>query len=102
MSKLEVLVIRSWTDELDAVRAALGTATLTRVDFAAALWAAVSRQRFDAVIVDRAAPLSHDAVIECLRAHRHEVPVIELGDIDTLAARLDAALAPTRVSTRAM
>jgi hypothetical protein len=102
MSKLEVLVIRSWTDGLDPVRAALAkpesSVALTCVDFEAALWAAVSCQRFDAVIFDRAAPVSPDAVVECLRAHRHDVPMVELGDVATLAERLKAAIAPASMA----
>lgn len=101
MADVAVLVVRSWLCDLAPIRAALASAgleiSITRVDFEAALYAAVSRTRFDIVIHDPATTtLSRDAVAECLHAHRLRAPLLELGDIHTLGERVTAALRARR------
>jgi len=98
-AKIHVLVVQNWIHDPTPVRSALASVGLevaiTRADFEAALWAAMSWQRFDAVIF---APttLSRDAIVECMRAHRSDAALVELGDAATLADRLDAALLSRR------
>jgi hypothetical protein len=96
--RLQILIIRSWIEELrpirDALRAGGLSVDLTSVDFEAALDAALSRGGFAAVIYDPATPaLPRDLVIACMRANKCELPIIVLEDVASLAARVQTAIA---------
>lgn len=97
-AKLSVLLIRSWIEDVRAIRTALATAGLdaeiTIVDFEASLNAALMRGGHDVVIFDASTPgLAHDVVTACMRANRRGAPLVALGDVRTLGERVVAALA---------
>jgi hypothetical protein len=99
--KICVLVVRPWTSDLDSVAATLGAvaldAELTRVDFEAALRAALVRQRFDAIVYDAATTsLPRDAVEAAVRDRALILPVVELQPIDSLGERVAAAITRAR------
>lgn len=90
--ELRVLVIRPWTESLAELRAALESAGHTvhivRVDFEAAMDAALTRDRFDAAIFDPATPgISRDVVETSLRDHGNHCQIIELTDEIAAALR---------------
>ena len=98
---VRLLLIQSWVIQTDRIRARLTaagfTARITRVDFEAALDAACWRRDFDAVIVNTATPGLPLAFVEArLKELGVGVPLVELGDLDTLGARLRHALAALR------
>jgi hypothetical protein len=85
--ELRVLVIRPWTESLAELRAALESAGHTvhivRVDFEAALNAALTRDSFDAAIFDPATPGISRALLEA----SVRCPIIELTDEMAAALR---------------
>lgn len=90
--ELRVLVIRPWTESLAELRAALESAGHTvhivRVDFEAALHAALTRDRFDAAILDPATPgISRELLEASLREHGNHCQLIELTDEIAAALR---------------
>jgi len=96
---LHILLIQSWTSDVRAfeetLRAAGIEAAITRVDFRAALEAALARQRFDLVVLDPStSDLPRVAIEECLQRAGHEVSIILLEDMATLGERVLRALAP--------
>lgn len=96
---LHILLIQSWTSDVRAfeetLRAAGIEAAITRVDFRAALEAALARQRFDLVVLDPStSDLPRGAIDECLQRAGHEVSIILLEDMATLGERVLRALAP--------
>jgi hypothetical protein len=100
-STMKILLIRSWIHPLAPLRAALQVAGLdprfTRVDIEPALNAALSRGGHDVAIHDPATPgLPRTAVEACLRAHRIDIPLIELVEVEDVAERIDVALAARR------
>jgi hypothetical protein len=100
-SALKVLLIRPWIHSLAPIRAALRSAgyeaRFTRVDIEPALQAAVVRGGLDLAIVDPATPgLSASTIEACVRDHRPYLPIVELGDVSDLAARIKRALAARR------
>jgi len=100
-STVKVLLIRPWIHSLAPVRAALRSAGIearfTRVDIEPALHAALARGGFDVAIVDPATPgLMPSSIDACLREHRVTLPVLELGDVADLGARIKRALAARR------
>ena len=98
---MKVLLIRSWTHPLEPLRAALRATGLdprfARVDIEPGLNAALSRGGFDVVIHDPTTPgLTRPQIEACMRVHRIDAPIVELGDIADLAERIDVALASRR------
>ncbi len=98
---VRLLLIQSWVIQTEGVRARLAAAgfhaRITRVDFEAALDAAIWRRDFDAVVVNPATPgLPMSAIDAQMKAHGILVPLLELGDLDTLGMRLRHALATRR------
>lgn len=98
---VRLLLIQSWVIQTDGIRARLAGAgfhaRITRVDFEAALDAAIWRRDFDAVLVNPATPALPLTVIEAhMKTHGIQVPLLELGDLDTLGVRLRHALAARR------
>lgn len=96
-----ILVIQQWTTELEpierALRAAGVDAAITRVDFEAALHAALAHDRFDAAILDPATPgLSREVVEACFELNRRDMPVLLLDDVETLGTRLATLFAAHR------
>ncbi len=96
--KLQILVIRAWTEDLRQIRQALAkagiSAELTTADFEASLNAALTRGGFAAAIYDPQTPgLTREAVDACLRAHERAIPLVVLDDLESLGRRVLAALA---------
>ena len=78
---VRVLVIQQWTIDLEAIVSSLAdagiSAAITRVDFAAALDAALAHDRFDIAIYDPATPeLGREQVHERLRTR--DIPIVVL------------------------
>jgi CheY-like chemotaxis protein len=96
-----ILVVQRWTIDLDPIEQSLRAsgvdAAITRVDFAAALDAALTHERFDAVIFDPSTPdLTREAVEGCLRQHGRDIPIVLLDDTRTIGEQLARLLAPGR------
>ena len=94
---LRILVVQPWTADLARIDRALRNvgiaATLTRVDFEAALDAVLVRERFDAAIFDPSTPVVTQETIEaCLRRSDRRVPVVVLDAIETLGQRIASLL----------
>lgn len=85
--KLNILFVRTWTLDSARIRSSLRahglSALITRIDFPAALHAALLRTTFDLVIYDPTTnSISHDVLASCLREHDQNAPVIILEDDD--------------------
>jgi hypothetical protein len=94
-------MVQTWTLDVtpfdDALRAAGIHAAITRVDFRAALEAALAQQRFDLVVVDpRTSDLPREVVEECVARAGRDVSIITLDDPATLGECVLRALAPRR------
>jgi len=76
-----VLLVRGWMHELAPIVATLQAAgiepAITQIDREPALNAALSRDRFDVVIVDPTA-LPRTVVDQCLRANARALPIVEV------------------------
>jgi len=76
-----VLLVRGWTQELAPVVATLQAAgvepAITQIDREPALNAALSRDRFDVIIVDPAT-MSRSIIEQCLRANGRALPIVEV------------------------
>jgi hypothetical protein len=100
-ARIRVLVIQFWILDATPIRAALVDAgfdvALTRVDIEPALRAALSWGRPDVVIFDASTnTISRDSAIECVRAMRRDLDVVQLDDLVTLGSRVHAALRARR------
>jgi hypothetical protein len=98
---LRVLLVQSWVIPGTELRAALRSAgyapKLFRVDFEAALTAALSHGTYDVIVLDAASTGLFRATVEALqRQAGTTTPVIELGRIDELAEAIRIALAARR------
>nr|HEX4319214.1 hypothetical protein [Kofleriaceae bacterium] len=97
---VRILLVRSWAHPIAPLRTALAAAGLrarfVRVDIEPAVNAALGRGGFDVIVFDAGAGLSRATLDACIRDHETETPVIELGLVDDLAARITAALRATR------
>ena len=96
-----ILIVQAWTIDVtpcaEALRAAGIDAALTRVDFRAALEAALAHQRFDLVIVDPSTTdLPRGVVEECLARAGREIKIIPLAEPARLAEHVVDALAARR------
>lgn len=93
-----ILVIQLWTIDLDPIERSLRgagiDAAITRVDFPAALDAALSHERFDAVIYDPSTPdLPRELVEDHLLSHQRAIPIATLDDSRTIGEQLTTILA---------
>ncbi len=98
---VRILVIQLWTEEPAPIERALREAGvdafLVRVDFQAALDAALAHERFDVAIFDPSTPgLTHETVEAHLRFGSRAIPLVILGDVATIGARVRAVLARYR------
>lgn len=98
--QLDILVVRHWTLETVQLRSALRahglTARVTRIDFPAALHAALMRTVFDLVIFDPATTaIPHDVLAMSMREHEQSAPVIVMND-DDIGLRVIAHLQQRR------
>ena len=96
-----LLFIQPWTCDLKPLEASLCAAgldaTLTRVDFAAALDAALARERFDAMIFDPTTPgMTRETVDASIKLGGRDISVIELDDVTCVGARLSRVLETSR------
>jgi hypothetical protein len=97
----QILVIQPWTTDLEAIECSLRSAgidaAITRVDFEAALNAALTHQRFDVIVFDGTTPeLSRELIAACLRANGREAPLVMLDDVKTLGMRVATILEKRR------
>ena len=98
---LRILLIQRWIIPADGVRTRLTAAgylpLITRVDFEAALEAALWRGGLDLIIVAKETPGLPSSTVESrMREYGCTAPLVELGDFETLCERIRAALATRR------
>lgn len=98
--QLDILVVRHWTLETVHIRSELRahglSARVTRIDFPAALHAALMRTTFDLVIYDPATTaISHDVLAMSMREHDQSAPVIVMNGED-IGVRVIAQLQQRR------
>jgi len=97
--RARVLLVRAWTNDpavvIEQLYAAGVEPELTRVDFEAALHAALTKDRFDLVVHDEAA-LSRDQIDAALRECAHAPPIVKIEPFASLAARVADALRARR------
>ena len=96
-----ILVIQAWTIDPkpveDSLRGVGLDVAISRVDFEAALNAAVAHERFDAVIFDRSTPdMLRETVEACLKINDRDTPLLDLDDVATLGSRVLQLLTPRR------
>jgi hypothetical protein len=82
-----------WSEPLapiaESLRSAGVVATLLRVDFKAALDAALERDRFDLVIVDpRIGELSAQVVEACCKAHGRKLPILVIEEASAIGEQV--------------
>jgi hypothetical protein len=93
---LDILLVRQWTRDSVRIRASLRahglSARITRVDFPAALHAALLRTTFHFVLFDaQTSAVSHDILAATLREHAQSPPIVIIDDDDVgalVAARV--------------
>jgi DNA-binding NarL/FixJ family response regulator len=98
---VRVLLVQRWTLDASPVEAALVAAgihaAITRVDFEAALNAALAHEAFDVAIFDPATPaMSVDLVETCLKVNQRDVPIVILAGVDTIGEQVLQIIAPHR------
>ena len=92
-----ILLIQPWTIDPEPIKRSLRLAgidaAITRVDFKAALNAALANERFDATVFDSSTPsLSRETIEACFRLNGRQVRLVMLDDVTTLGTRLLAIL----------
>lgn len=95
--KLDILLVRLWTLDSARVRSSIRatglSARITRVDFPAALHAALTRTRFAAAIFDPATPrLSMATLDSILREHGQVIPIVVLDRDADVGPQLSIAM----------
>jgi hypothetical protein len=94
-----VLLVRAWTYEVEPIVERLREARLdpeiVRVDFEAALHAALTQDRFDLVVHDEAA-ISRDVIEGALRERADVPPLVAVEPLATLTTRVADALRARR------
>ncbi|HEY5957351.1 MAG TPA: hypothetical protein VIV60_12385 [Polyangiaceae bacterium] len=98
---LNILLVRLWTTDTErlrtSIRAAGLIARITRVDFPAALYAALSWGTFDAVVYDSATPgITRDVLTTALREHNATTTVLEIATDTGIGERLAALMEARR------
>jgi DNA-binding NtrC family response regulator len=84
---LSILLVRPWTTEAERLRTAIRaeglSVRLTRVDFPAALYAALSWGSFDVILFDPRTPsVSHELLATALRDSKLTTPIIVMNGED--------------------
>jgi hypothetical protein len=93
---LDILFVRRWIQDSVRVRSSLRAhgliARITRVDFPAALHAALMRTTFDFVLFDpQTTAITHEVLTASLREHEQSPPIVITTDDDVgalIAARV--------------
>lgn len=98
---LNILLVRPWTTGTERLRTSLRAAGLTcritRVDFPAALYAALTWGAFDVVIYDPTTPgITSDVLTTALRERCPTTPVLDLARSDDVGAQVAALMAARR------
>lgn len=98
---LRILLIQRWIIPTDGVRARLAAAgyapLITRVDFEAALDAALWRGGLDVILVAKGTPgLPASTIQSRMRDYNCHAPLVELGELETLGQRIREAVATLR------
>lgn len=98
---LNILLVRRWTQDTVRLRSSLRayglTARITRIDFAAALHAALMRTTFDMVLFDPlTTAISHDVLASSLREHDQAPPIVIMSDDDDIGALVAARMQQRR------
>lgn len=101
LALLDILLVRHWTRDSARLRSSLRahglTARITRIDFPAALHAALMRVTFDVVLFDPATTaISHDELAARLREHEQTPPIIVIQSEDDDVGALVSAKLLTR------
>jgi hypothetical protein len=86
-TQLNILLVRLWTEDAERLRASIRASglsvRLTRVDFPAALYAALNWGSFDVILFDpRTTAVSHDLLTSALREAKLPTPIIVLNGED--------------------
>jgi DNA-binding NarL/FixJ family response regulator len=92
-TQLNILLVRRWTLDTERLRTSLRAAGLsvriTRADFPAALYAALSSESFDVIVFDpETTSITRELLASALRDLKLPLPIIELSgdDVGTLVA----------------
>ena len=98
---VRILVIQLWTVDAEPIEHALRgagiDASIARVDFEAALDAALAHERFDVAIFDPATPgLTRETVEHCFKRAARETPLLVLDQPGRLGDDVQRLLAPRR------
>ena len=98
---LNILLVRLWTLETERLRTSLRAAGLsahiTRVDFPAALYAALSWGTFDVVVYDpHTAGISQELFTTVMRDRCPRTPVVELEPVASIGTRIQAVVQERR------
>lgn len=101
MAMLDILLVRRWTQDTVRLRSSLRahglTARITRIDFPAALHAALMRVTFDLVLFDPlTTAVSHDVLAATLREHHQSPPIVLMKDDDDIGALVAARMQQRR------
>jgi len=86
-TQLNILLVRPWTHDSERLRTSLRaiglSVCLTRVDFPASLYAALSWGSFDVILFDPKTPsISHELLANALRDAKLTTPIIVLSGDD--------------------
>lgn len=100
-ASVKLLVIQFWTTDLGPIEASLRVAgivaTIRRVDFEAALHAALAHERFDAAILDpNVQDLSRHKVQACFKLNGRDIPLVVIDEVADVGAELRRLLAALR------
>jgi len=97
---LNILLVRLWTKDAERLRTSIRASGLgvriTRVDFPAAMHAALSWGSFDAVLYDPETPgISHEILVNALRERNLSIPIL-VTDTDDVGRLLASQLRSRR------
>lgn len=99
-ANLKVLLIAPWVTKLSGMQASLHARslapTVVRVDFEAALRAALMHHRFEAAFYAPTPSLSLDAVETCVRVHAPKLCMICIEQLEQIGPELARLLASRR------
>ena len=97
---LRVVLVQSWTSDMTSISGALARAGFSaewmRADFPAAIEAALADRPCDVVIATPDLDDTTRAWLDERRARGDMQPLVELGELETLGARIRTALAKPR------
>jgi hypothetical protein len=86
-AELNILLVRPWTKDTERLRTSIRAAGLSpqisRVDFPAAMYAALSWGTFDVVVYDPETPaITRDMLVNAIRERNLSLPIITTDDGD--------------------